>query len=309
MSGFHHEALFYEDARDFVAGALPFVREGVEAGEPVLVALPEPNAGRLKWALGGAAEKVAFVDMLALGRNPACIIPAWIEFVQTQGSNGQAVRGIGEPAWPGRSGVENVECGHHESLLNLAFEDAEAFRLLCPYDASQLPGDVLAEARHNHPWITHEGECDQYLNPRDRPGPFVGELSAAAKSAREFAFSMSDLSAVRAFVAAQAREAGLDRHRALDLVVAMSELAANSVDHGGGTGEVRAWHEDGTLLCEVTDAGRIEDPLAGRNVSTTEQTDGRGLWLANHLCDLVQIRSGERGTTVRVHMAVDGRAA
>jgi hypothetical protein len=34
------------------------------------------------------------------------------------------------------------------------------------------------------------------------------------------------------------------------------------------------------------------------------ELDGRGLWLANQLCDLVQIRSGAGGTRVRLQMAV-----
>jgi hypothetical protein len=29
---------------------------------------------------------------------------------------------------------------------------------------------------------------------------------------------------------------------------------------------------------------------------------GRGLWLTNQLCDLVQIRSGDAGTVVRAHV-------
>lgn len=305
MAGFHHEALFYSDAREFLGGTVAFVREGVEAGEPVMVALPEPNAGRLKWALGHAAEKVMWIDMLALGRNPACIIPAWREFVDTLGSAGQAVRGIGEPAWAGRNDEECVECGHHESLLNLAFEDAEAFRLLCPYDASKLPGDVLVEARRNHPWITHDGPCGDYLNPRGRSGPFTGELAPLGTPLGRLEFTRRNLSAARVFAAARSHAEGMDRHRVLDLVVAVSELAANSIVHGGGHGEVLAWRHDGTFICEVRDRGRIADPLAGRVVPGDDIGNGRGLWLVNQLCDLVQIRSGADGTTVRLHMAID----
>lgn len=309
MGGFHHEALFYSDPGSFIEGTAPFVREGVGAGEPVMVALPEPNAGRLKWALGSAADSVMWVDMLTLGRNPACIIPAWIEFVESQGSQGLPVRGIGEPAWAGRPEDENLECGHHESLLNLAFQDAEAFKLLCPYDESRLPDHVLREARRNHPWVTHEGGCDLYLDPLGRPGPFAGELAPLGAPADAFDFTAVDLSAVRSFVAAQARAAGMDRHRALDLVVAVSELAANSVTHGGGAGLVCTWAHPVTFVCEVRDGGVLSDPLAGRHVPVPGEISGRGLWLVNHLCDLVQIRSGADGTTVRVHMAIDDSAA
>ena len=306
MAGFHHEALFYSDAQDFLAGTVPFVRGGIQAGEPVMVALPEPNAGRLKWALGPDADEVHFVDMVTLGRNPACIIPAWHEFVATQGSQGRPVRGIGEPAWPGRGDEEATECGHHESLLNLAFADAEAFRLLCPYDESALPVDVLAEARRNHPWVTDEGACGDYVEPATRPGPFSGALAPPPAGHDAVDFDIGELTRLRTFVAAQARAAGLDRHRALDLVVATSELAANSIDHGGGQGVLSAWMQNGSLVCEIRDAGRFQDPLAGRWVPDADRARGRGLWLVNHLCDLVQIRSDENGSAVRLHMAIAG---
>ena len=45
----------------------------------------------------------------------------------------------------------------------------------------------------------------------------------------------------------------------------------------------------------------MADPLAGRLAPGTEELDGRGLWMVNQLCDLVQLRSSAAGTTVRVH--------
>jgi anti-sigma regulatory factor (Ser/Thr protein kinase) len=90
-------------------------------------------------------------------------------------------------------------------------------------------------------------------------------------------------------------------------VTAASELAANSVMHGGGSGTLRLWHEDGSLLAEVEDGGRIEEPLVGFLRPGLEQEGGRGLWLANQLCELVQIRSGDGGTVVRLHVPVRQR--
>jgi anti-sigma regulatory factor (Ser/Thr protein kinase) len=100
----------------------------------------------------------------------------------------------------------------------------------------------------------------------------------------------------------------MDRLGVADLVTATSELAANSVMHGGGSGTLRLWRENGTLLAEVEDRGRIEEPLVGRLRPGIAQEGGRGLWLANRLCDLVQIRSGERGTVVRLHIATAERS-
>jgi anti-sigma regulatory factor (Ser/Thr protein kinase) len=86
-----------------------------------------------------------------------------------------------------------------------------------------------------------------------------------------------------------------------ELVLAVDELATNSIRHGGGSGTLRCWREGEALLCEVQDRGWIDAPLVGRRRPDPEASSGRGVWLANQLCDLVQIRSSSTGTVVRVH--------
>jgi anti-sigma regulatory factor (Ser/Thr protein kinase) len=94
----------------------------------------------------------------------------------------------------------------------------------------------------------------------------------------------------------------LDPTRTEDFVLAANEIATNSVRYGGGRGVLRIWDEDDALVCEIRDAGLIDLPLAGRERPQPGQTSGFGLWLANHLCDLVQVRSDPAGTVVRLHM-------
>src|SRR5207247_1710686 len=145
--------------------------------------------------------------MEALGRNPARLIPAWRRFLSEHAQDGRGVRILSEAAWPGRSPAELNECSRYESLLDLAFGQGQAWRLLCGYDARAVPEAVIGTER-------------------------------------------------------------------------------------------------GALGCEVSDAGHIEEPLVGRVHPATDRTSGRGLWLVNHLCDLVQIRSSPQGTVVRVYMLV-----
>jgi anti-sigma regulatory factor (Ser/Thr protein kinase) len=95
--------------------------------------------------------------------------------------------------------------------------------------------------------------------------------------------------------------AGLGADPSDDLELAVDEIAANSLLHGGGRGVLRIWVEGSSLVCEVADDGVITDPLVGRREPALDRTGGRGLWLANQLCGLVQIRSGAAGTTVRLH--------
>jgi anti-sigma regulatory factor (Ser/Thr protein kinase) len=302
---FHHEALFYDGEEGFLAGTLPFVRDAVWAHEPVLVAVGKGKAAALKDELGGDAEAVHFADMEALGRNPACIIPAWHEFVESHGAGARPLRGIGEPIWHGRSDAEVAECHRHESLLNLAFEHTPAFWLLCPYDKQALPDEVLDEALRTHPFVADRSASrpnEAYLPPELAPGPFEGELPPPGEPPEELTFHRDRLRAVREFVTDWSARRGLPGERIPDLVLAINELATNSVLHAGGGGTLRLWQENGALLAEVSDQGRLYEPLLGRKRPKPGQSSGRGLWLVNNVCDLVQMRTLPRGTVVRLRM-------
>jgi anti-sigma regulatory factor (Ser/Thr protein kinase) len=301
---FRHKALFYEGLDGFVASTLPFVRDGVAAGEPVMVAVDAEKIRLLEDGLGADAESVRFVEMRDLGRNPGCIIPAWREFVAEHALSGKRLRGIGEPVWHGRSDAEIEECHQHEALLNVAFDEGPAWSLVCPYDKAALPREVIDAARRTHPIVGEDGVTRRsvaYANPR--VDPLGGELPAPPAGRDEMAFTLDDLSAVRSMVQAWAHAAGVDAVRAGDLVLAVNELATNSIRHGGGHGVVRAWREPDRFVCEVRDSGQIDDPLAGRSLPDDSRRCGRGLWLVNQLCDLVQLRSLSDGCAVRLHLA------
>ena len=81
---------------------------------------------------------------------------------------------------------------------------------------------------------------------------------------------------------------------------AAEDEAAESAAAMGGHGD-----EAGVFLfCEVEDHGSMVSPLVGRIRPNPDACGGRGVWIANQLCDLVQIRSGNAGTVVRVHKAL-----
>jgi anti-sigma regulatory factor (Ser/Thr protein kinase) len=309
QDGFRHEAFVYAGLDELVGGVVPFVGEGVAAGEPAMVAAGAAKIDALREALGADAEHVLFADMAVMGRNPARIIPAWREFLDTRSPPGGRVRGVGEPIWAGRSPAELVESQRHESLLNLAFADAAGFRLLCPYDAAALEPAVVEEARSSHPFVLADGATgasEGYRGLEASSAPFRDPLPAPESQPRELAFDGKGLGAVRRLVAEHARSEGLGAAGRYDLVVAANEVATNSVVHGGGAGAVRVWREGDALLCEVRDRGRIEEPLAGRVRPAPGQVGRFGLWLANQLCDLVQVRALPEGTVVRLHVRLPG---
>ncbi len=306
---FHHRAVFYADEDEFLAATAAFLRAGLEAEEPAFVAVNEHKIELLKSALGGDAYMVKFVDMEFVGRNPARIIPIWREFIEECGGEDQPVRGIGEPIWPGRSPDELIECEHHESLLNLAFADSPAWSLLCPYDRANLGEEVLETAKRTHPHIGENGAHEaspHYAEPAT--APLADPLPEPGAMPRELGFiGSASLAFLRDFIGESAHGTTLSGGRKNDFVLAVNEVATNSVRHAGGHGTLRVWIEDDTLLCDVHDEGRIEQALVGRARPKPDAMAGRGLWVANQLCDLVQIRSNDEGTTVRLHMRIAER--
>lgn len=305
VTGFLHEALFYRGADEFLAATIDFVRQGLQSEEAVMVALPTGNLELLRGALGADAARVVFSDMAEVGRNPALMIPAWRRFVTLHVQAGRPVRGIGEPLWRGRRPEELVECQLHEELMNLAFSGPPAWRLLCPYDVASLGVAVLRAARRTHPHVHEAGRLAPRRSKSYRclPGAAVlrTPLPEPPAVAEELTFEAATLPLVRAMVARWGGDS-LSAGPAADLALAVHEVAANSVRHGGGTGQLRCWRQEDTLVCEVRDAGRIEAALAGREIPPLDNEFGRGLWLANQLCDLVQLRSSDAGTVVRLHL-------
>ncbi len=113
----------------------------------------------------------------------------------------------------------------------------------------------------------------------------------------------ASLAVVRQFTTARARRAGLPPRRVNDLVIAVAELAANTLAHTSGPGTLTLWATDDEVICQVQDQGQIIDPLAGRVLPAPDADGGgRGLWVVHQVCDLVEIRTGTTGTTIRVHM-------
>jgi anti-sigma regulatory factor (Ser/Thr protein kinase) len=301
--GFRHEAFFYADGDEFLAGVIPFLEEGIAAGEAVLAILPEPRRQLLRKALGPAAEKVEFQSMEEVGRNPARLISGWRDVLR-RSDPGRGVRGLGEPVYSGRSDAELDECERHERLLNLAFQGERGLTFMCPYDITALDDDVLAAAARSHPHRldSHGASVSQQFSVGS---PLEGTLPRSEMPAVTLGFGKSDLGTVRQSVTDLGRSAGLDSRRNEDLVLAVCEVATNSIQHATGGGCLAIWRDEGDLVCEIHDFGCIEDPLVGRERPAVEQLGGRGLWIANQLCDLVQIRSDDEGTCVRLRIAID----
>jgi anti-sigma regulatory factor (Ser/Thr protein kinase) len=271
--------------------------------------VPGPHVDVLQAVMGHDAEQVQFVDMAEAGRNPGRIIPTVLyAFIHEHPAN--RVRIVGEPIWPGRSAAEYRAALQHEALINIALAGQEA-TILCPYDRHGLDFMALANARRTHPVLVEGGLREvspDYADPRAVADASLRSLPDSPEwwgDMLVFSFP-HELRAVRQFVRALAGRAGLPAQRVFDLCLAVNEVATNTLVHTKQAGVLSLWEDWDTnsLVCEISDSGQMRDRLAGRIPPAQLEPHGRGLILANALCDLVEMPTGRigTGTVVRLHM-------
>jgi anti-sigma regulatory factor (Ser/Thr protein kinase) len=286
-AGFRHDAFVYASDEEFVRLAVPCVHDGLAAGEKIVAVLPPERIALLREALGATRDQVGFIDMTVAGSNPARLIPLWRDILERHPD--RPVRGLGETGYPGRSAAEYEEVVLHEALTDIAFAGDRSFRLYCAYEASVGIDPTMSHSG------THSGA--EALAEKT----FRTALSGVPDRAERWEFGLADLGQVRQWVNAQASSYGVSRDRLDDLALALHEICTNSIRFGGGRGTLAVWIADGALICDVADGGRIDDLLVGRVLPPLDGIGGRGVWLANQLCDLVQLRSGDDFTQVRLH--------
>ena len=124
-------------------------------------------------------------------------------------------------------------------------------------------------------------------------------------------FGETTLRVLRETVLAHATAAGMPEGRALDVMLAVHELAANAVEHGGGTGRLRMSATNRELVCKVSDPGPAgsglpcdtsgsQRPGAIARVSPWPYEPGHGLWLVHQIADHISVNSGPAGSQVTV---------
>jgi anti-sigma regulatory factor (Ser/Thr protein kinase) len=301
-SGLAHEAFFYTNLDGFLAGTLPFLRTGMDNGEPLLAAVPAPGIDALQTALGSDADAVTYVDMTLAGRNPTSIIPTVLQAFADE-HPGQRISMIGEPTWPTRSPAGYLGAVQHEALINLAFADQDA-AILCAYGTSGLQATIREDVGRTHPYVFDNGTraaSVQYADPTTVAASCLLPLPDPPTAAESMTFGAEGLRSIRRLVGAHAAEAGMSDDRSREFQIAVNEVATNTIVHTDGLGTLRVWGDDEAVVCEITDEGRITDPLAGRRRVGPDQASGRGLLLAAMMSDLLQIVVGETGNIIRIH--------
>jgi anti-sigma regulatory factor (Ser/Thr protein kinase) len=303
--GLEHDALIYGTDEALVDTLVPWLQEGRARGNGAVVATTAPHIAQFREALGADADSVSFVAADDLYVQPVQTIAAWQRMLVEAAAAGVAyTRIVGEVAFGTTPDVQMMWT-RYESALNAVFERAPAW-IVCPYDARTLPPDVIDQASRTHPtvWNSTRHKSDRYEAPARLLREIV-EPGRAVTGAPDFELGIDDrMGEVRGLVRTAGLRAGLERARVEELVLAVSELAGNTVRHAGGGGRLSLWITSDGVVCEVTDrGGGLHDPLAGLVPPKPSASAGMGLWIARQLSDSFAIGAGDDGTTVRI--AVD----
>jgi transcriptional regulator with XRE-family HTH domain len=165
-----HRGLIYDSDDGYLGFAVPFIVEGIERSDSVLVVTAKRQSGLLRDVLRKDAARVEFHDSSAWYGSPGGALNSYRQFVLDRFARGAPwIRIVGEPVWAGRSKTEVAEWTRYESMINLSLATSPA-TIVCPYDARSLPDAILAGASHTHPAVVKTGNVGAsaaYREPED----------------------------------------------------------------------------------------------------------------------------------------------
>jgi hypothetical protein len=294
ISPFDHRMAVFDSDDGFLAAALPFLGEGLDAsGEPPPVAIAAPHhLDLLRDALGSGAKDVTCIPHTDWYTGSAAnAVARAASYLAAHAGPGGRLHLVMEPVWSGRAGRsarETTEWIRYEALANLLFAPM-ATTALCAYDTRTAGPAVVAAARRTHP------DTEVYEDPLR----LAAELDAVP-------LPLPPTGALRlpephgAAVQSWAVGRGLPGADAELFAAAVAESAAALAPLGG---DLLLWGEAPGCVCELRSARRLDDPLAGFVPPAAAPEPGPGLWYARQVCAYVDIRDDADGATVRLQYA------
>jgi anti-sigma regulatory factor (Ser/Thr protein kinase) len=295
-----HDAFVYESDEAFTDRIVPFLTDGLAAGDATVAVTTRANLSLLRDALGDAAERVSFLDRDEWYSRPAKVLAAYDHTLRMHlGAGAPRVRVVGEIQF-GSTPDEWDEWTVYESLLNRAFADRPAW-IVCPYDCRALPDAVVLGAAHTHAQVLTD---DWHDSPHyDDPARLVRSLTPAPEPLLQLRAVPLDTDS-RAFRERLAREMaadGVPDARAGGMLVAATEILSNITRHGDGPSGMRVGRVGERFVCELSDRGPgLDDPFAGYMPPGATQVGGAGLWVVRQVTWRLDLLTTPDGLTVRL---------
>lgn len=301
-AGRFHEAGFYRSDAEFGALIIPFVEEGVAAGQPVILGYDDRKASLLRSWLSDP-DAVTFITGNTLYATPARAIASyWQMFEQLTAEGAAQIRIAGDVPHEANGGLF-AGWDRYESAVNTIWDRFPVWSR-CLYDAA-APARVLDAAERTHPRIVLASGQYQPSHRYQTAAEFV-PLPPDPDSLEQTvpAIEMADPSEARVRHAVAGIAHGqLPDSTLQQLVIGASEAVSNAWRHGRPPVTVRIWAVSGRVVVRVHDTGPgPADPLAGLVPAPTRPNlEEAGLWLVHMLdhLDAALVRSAG-GFTVRL---------
>ena len=293
-----HNAFVYDSDADYVARSVAFLREGLNRGEAAIVANTRDGLAMMRDGLADDAERVAFLDVSPIYTRPARTIAAYYGALSEQLQSAPSVRAVAEMQF-GPTIKDWERWTAYEAASNLSYCHLPAW-VVCTYNANGLPDPVLDAVWRTHTAVLGEDwrESAHFEDPRE----LVRKLTPVPQPLTDLTLvaPTDDLEQFRERLARELVAAHVPEDRALEMLVAATEIAANALAHGGGIEEIRTGRAQGRFVCEVVDRGTgFDDPVAG--YLAPREGVGTGLWVARQLAWRVEFfRSPDDSFTARL---------
>jgi len=300
--GEKHRALVYDEPSRFVDGVGRFVRDGLDADEPVLVVVAEAKFALLRDELGRDADAVDVLDEHELYARHGPMLRTLMDYLQRHAASRQgAVRVVAEQRLARRTPADVRAYMRYEAASNVAYR-RHAVSVLCPYDAAELPDEIVEDAFRTHPIVLAPSGA-RFSELFSDPRAFVREharVTPAPPDAQACGLDrLDDVAVARELVRECAEAVGVAAGDVDDLTIAAGEVATNALLHGSPPRTVWCYVADGALVCHVHDAGAgPPDPLTGYLPPEHDTLAARGLWVAHQLCEIVEVATDATGTHV-----------
>jgi anti-sigma regulatory factor (Ser/Thr protein kinase) len=298
-STFRHNACVYDSDSDYVARSLDFLRAGLEAGEGGVVAAPRDRLALIRAELDDLPEEVVLLDPAASEDRPARVIAAYHAALIDHLRHFPALRLLTEVQY-GPTASDWRQWIGYEAALSRAFSGLPVWAL-CAYDARRAPAAMLEALWRTHPEVidgerrasaAYEDpeEVVRGLGPEPQPLPELRRMPGGANP-----------EALRERLAGLLTAAGVEGQKALAMLVAANEVAANAWHHGTPPVELRVGRHDDRFVCEIVDRGPgFDDPLAGFDPPAERGSRAPGLWVVRQLVWRLEAFAGPAGFTVRL---------
>jgi anti-sigma regulatory factor (Ser/Thr protein kinase) len=292
-----HHAFVFESDDEYVERTVAFLKEGLDAGEAAIVANTRDGLAMMRDALGPDADRVGLFDVSQTYTRPAHAVAKYYGTFLEQLRSAPSVRAVANGQF-GPTPEDWQEWAAYEAITNLAYSHLPVW-VVCAYNANGLPDPALEAVWQTHPEVlSDEWQASEHF---EDPRALVRKLTPAPEPLAELrSFSADeDLDAFRERLARELMTEKVPETKALDMLVAGTEVAANALEHGVGIEQVRVGRIDGRFVCEVIDRGSgFDDPVAGY----LAPRDGvaSGLWVARQLAWRLEFFHSPEGFTARI---------